>query len=38
MNGKFFNLTTVEEPAPPARDRQVAEALWKASIDLVGMQ
>ncbi|GAB4370307.1 MAG: SDR family oxidoreductase [Spirochaetales bacterium] len=32
INGKFFNLTTLEEPAPPALDREVAEQLWELSI------
>ena len=37
ISGKFFNLTTEEEPAPPALDTQVAEELWKISIDLGGL-
>ncbi len=36
-NGKFFNLTTEEEPAPPALDRDVADELWDISIKLVGL-
>jgi len=32
--GKFFNLTTEEEPAPPALDREAAEALWALSLKL----
>lgn len=36
ISGKFFNLTTVEEPAPPALDRSAAETLWKISMDLGG--
>lgn len=34
ISGKFFNLTTEEEPAPPALDRDVAEKLWKLSCKL----
>jgi retinol dehydrogenase-13 len=33
-SGKFFNLTTEEEPAPPALDREAAEELWVLSLDL----
>jgi NAD(P)-dependent dehydrogenase (short-subunit alcohol dehydrogenase family) len=35
--GKFFNLTTEEEPAPPALDREVAEELWDISLKLGGL-
>jgi retinol dehydrogenase 13 len=34
VSGKFFNLTTEEEPAPPALDGEVAEELWETSIKL----
>jgi short-subunit dehydrogenase len=34
ISGKFFNLTTEEEPAPPALDKEVAYELWKKSIEL----
>ena len=34
ISGKFFNLTTVEEPAPPALDREEAEKLWKISLEM----
>lgn len=34
-SGKFFNLTTIEEPAPPAVDMEVAEELWQKTIDAV---
>lgn len=34
VSGKFFNLTTIEEPAPPARDREMAELLWEKSLKL----
>ena len=30
-SGKFFNLTTEEQPAPPALDREAAEELWTLS-------
>ena len=30
-SGKFFNLTTEEEPAPPALDKGAAEKLWTLS-------
>lgn len=32
LSGKFFNLTTLEEPAPPALDREVAKDLWETSL------
>jgi NAD(P)-dependent dehydrogenase (short-subunit alcohol dehydrogenase family) len=31
-NGKFFNLTTLEDPAPPALDMEIAKLLWEISI------
>lgn len=34
VTGKFFNLTTEEEPAPPALDREVAVELWAKSLEL----
>lgn len=34
VSGKFFHLTTEEELAPPARDREVAEKLWELSLKL----
>jgi NAD(P)-dependent dehydrogenase (short-subunit alcohol dehydrogenase family) len=34
ISGRFFNLTTEEEPAPPALDRDEAEKLWKLSLEL----
>jgi NAD(P)-dependent dehydrogenase (short-subunit alcohol dehydrogenase family) len=36
ISGKFFNLTTEEELAPPALDRDAAEKLWMISMDLGG--
>lgn len=38
ISGKFFNLTTVEEPAPPAWDRTEAEKLWGLSLELGGLK
>lgn len=37
-SGRFFNLTTEEEPAPPALDRYVAEKLWILSYELGGFK
>lgn len=37
VTGKFFNLTTVEEPAPPALDKDVACELWNKSLTLAGL-
>lgn len=37
VSGKFFNLTTEEEPAPPALDRDAARALWEKSLALSGL-
>lgn len=34
INGKFFHLTTLEEPAPPALDREVAQKLWDISLTM----
>ncbi len=34
IRAKFFNLTTLEDPAPPALDMEVAEKLWKKSVEL----
>lgn len=34
ISGKFFNLTTLEIPAPPALDRETAEELWKISLEI----
>ncbi len=34
VSGKFFNLTTEEEPAPPALDKEVAYELRKKSLEL----
>ncbi len=37
ISGKFFNLTTEEELAPPALDRNAAEKLWEISLNLGGL-
>jgi retinol dehydrogenase-13 len=37
VSGKFFNLTTEEEPAPPALDKEVAYELWQISLELSGL-
>jgi NAD(P)-dependent dehydrogenase (short-subunit alcohol dehydrogenase family) len=36
VSGKFFNLTTEEEPAPPALDKEAAYELWEKSLELGG--
>jgi NAD(P)-dependent dehydrogenase (short-subunit alcohol dehydrogenase family) len=33
-SGKFFNLTTEEEPTPPALDKETAYKLWDKSMEL----
>jgi NAD(P)-dependent dehydrogenase (short-subunit alcohol dehydrogenase family) len=38
VSGKFFSLTTEEEPAPPALDREAALELWKTTIRLAGLE
>ena len=38
ISGKFFNLTTEEEPAPPALDKDAAEELWALSLKLGGVK
>lgn len=37
ISGKFFNLTTEEEPAPPALDKDAANKLWALSLELGGL-
>lgn len=37
VSGKFFNLTTEEEPAPPALDKEVALQLWDETLKMVGI-
>jgi len=38
LSGKFFNLTTEEEPAPPALDREAALEIWAKSVEMTGVQ
>jgi len=38
VSGKFFSLTTPEEPAPPALDREAACELWDVTIKMAGFQ
>jgi len=37
-SGKFFNLTTEEEPAPPARDKEAAYEIWEKSLKMVQIE
>ncbi|MBE0643000.1 MAG: SDR family NAD(P)-dependent oxidoreductase [Bacteroidetes bacterium] len=37
VSGRFFNLTIEEKPAPPARDHDLALALWNTSLELAGL-
>lgn len=37
-SGKFFNLTTPEEPAPPALDREIANRVWEISIKMGNLE
>lgn len=38
VSGKFFNLTTREDPAPPAMDREVAFELWNETLRMCGIK
>jgi NAD(P)-dependent dehydrogenase (short-subunit alcohol dehydrogenase family) len=38
VSGKFFNLTTEEEPAPPALDKEAAYKLWAKSLEMSGVE
>ena len=38
VSGKFFNLTTEEEPTPPALDHEEAYPLWEKSIELAKLK
>jgi retinol dehydrogenase-13 len=38
VSAKFFNLTTEEEPAPPALDKEVAYELWNETLKMVGIK
>jgi retinol dehydrogenase 13 len=37
VSGKFFNLTTPEEPAPPSTDGEVAYELWEKTLKMTGL-
>jgi NAD(P)-dependent dehydrogenase (short-subunit alcohol dehydrogenase family) len=37
VSGKFFNLTTEEEPAPPAMDKEAAMEIWAKSVEMTGV-
>jgi short-subunit dehydrogenase len=38
VSAKFFNLTTEEEPAPPAMDKEVAYQLWDETMKITGIK
>lgn len=38
VSGKFFNLTTEEDPAPPAQDKQAAYEIWEKCIEMTSVQ
>jgi NAD(P)-dependent dehydrogenase (short-subunit alcohol dehydrogenase family) len=38
VSGKFFNLTTEEEPAPPALDKEVANELLEETLKIAGIE
>jgi len=38
VTGRFFNLTTEEEPAPPALDKEAAYKLWAKSVEMTGVK
>ena len=38
VSGKFFNLTTEEEPAPPALDKEAARDIWAKSLEMTGVK
>jgi retinol dehydrogenase 13 len=38
VTGKFFNLTTEEDPAPPAKDKDAAYEIWAKSIGMAGVK
>jgi hypothetical protein len=33
----FYNLTTLEKPAPPALDKDVAIELWHKTLEMTGL-
>ena len=38
ISGKFFNLTTMEDPAPPATDMETARELWELTLKYSGLR
>ena len=38
INGNFFNLTTPEEPSPPALDSEAARQIWEVSKAIRGLK
>jgi len=38
INGKFFSLTTLEDPAPPAVDDEAARQIWEVSKAIRGLE
>jgi retinol dehydrogenase 13 len=38
VSGKFFNLTTEEELAPPASDQAAARELWDKTLEMTSLQ
>lgn len=38
LSAKFFNLTTEEEPAPPALDKEAANEVWAESLRLTKLE
>lgn len=38
ISGKFFNLTTEEEPAPPALDKEAAYKIWARSVEMTKIE
>ena len=38
ISGKFFNLTTMEDPAPPATDMETARELWELTLKYGGLR
>jgi hypothetical protein len=38
LSGKFFILTTEEEPALPSIDKEAAYKLWAKSVEMTGIE
>lgn len=38
ISSKFYNLTTLEDPAPPAIDREAAIELWAETLRMIGLE